>query len=82
MSYLNAYVKKALQAAADPLILVISGDIYRAIVRHGYDGIDQCAFQPLVRVHIADNRYPGWIHIPEQPIHHQVTEIASYRQPA
>lgn len=77
-----AHVKKALQAAADPLILVISGDIYRAIVRHGYDGIDQCAFQPLVRVHIADNRYPGWIHIPEQPIHHQVTEIASYRQPA
>lgn len=35
-----AHVKKALQAAADPLILVISGDIYRAIVRHGYDGID------------------------------------------
>lgn len=35
-----AHVKKALQAATDPLILVISGDIYRAIVRHGYDGID------------------------------------------
>ena len=32
----SAHVKKALQAAADPLILVISGDIYRAIVRHGY----------------------------------------------
>lgn len=77
-----AHVKKALQAAADPLILVVSGDIYRAIVRHGYDGIDQSAFQPLVRVRIAGNSYPGWIHIPGQPAHNQVTEIASYRQPA
>jgi class 3 adenylate cyclase len=77
-----AYVKKTLQASADPLILVISGDIYRAIVRHGYDGIDQCAFHPLVRVRIAGNRYPGWIHIPGKPAYRQVTEIASYRQPA
>ena len=77
-----AHVKKALQAAADPLILVISGDIYRAIVRHGYDGIDQRAFHPLVRVRIAGNRYPGWIHIPGQAAHKRVTEIDSYRQTA
>ncbi len=77
-----AHVKKALQTAADPLILVISDDIYRAIVRHGYDGIDQRAFHPIVRVHIAGNRYPGWVHIPPQPAQNQVTEIASYRQPA
>jgi class 3 adenylate cyclase len=77
-----AHVKKALQAAADPLILVISGDIYRAIVCHGYDGIDQRAFYPLVRVRIAGHRYPGWIHIPSQAARDQVTEIASYRQPA
>lgn len=55
----SAHVKKALQAAADPLILVISGDIYRAIVRHGYDGIDQRAFHPLIRVRIGGHRYPG-----------------------
>jgi class 3 adenylate cyclase len=77
-----AHVKKALRTASDPLTLVISGDIYRAVVRHGYDGIEQRAFHPLVRVHIAGNRYPGWIHIPGQPVQHQVTEIASYRQPA
>jgi class 3 adenylate cyclase len=77
-----AHVKKALQAAADPLILVISGDIYRAIVCHGYDGIDQRAFYALVRVRIAGHRYPGWIHIPSQAARDQVTEIASYRQPA
>ena len=61
------HVKKALQAADDPLILVISDDIYRAIVRHGYDGIDQHAFHPLVRVPIADDLYTGWIHIPSNP---------------
>jgi hypothetical protein len=77
-----AHVKKALQAAADPLILVVSGDIYRAIVRHGYDGIDQRAFRPLVQIRIAGHRHPGWIHIPAQAAPHQVTEIASYRQPA
>jgi class 3 adenylate cyclase len=77
-----AHVKKALQATANPLVLVISGDIYQAIVRHGYEGIDQHAFHQLVRVHIAGNRHPGWICIPGQPAHQQVTEIASYRQPA
>ena len=76
-----AHVKKALQAAAEPLILVISDEIHRAIVRHGYDGIDQYAFHPLVRVRIAGHRYPGWIHIPGQATH-QVTEIDNYRQPA
>ena len=77
-----AHVKKALRAAADPLILVISGDIYRAVVRHEYDGIDQSAYHPLVRVHVAGNCYPGWIHIPEQGTQHQLADMASYRQPA
>jgi class 3 adenylate cyclase len=77
-----AQVKKALQATANPLVAVVSGDIYRAIVRHGYEGIDQHAFQPLVRVHVAGNRYPGWIYTPGQSVQQQVTEMASYRQPA
>jgi class 3 adenylate cyclase len=77
-----AHVKKALQKAPDPLILVISGDIQRTVVRHGYDGIDQRAFHPLVRVNVAGHRYPGWIHIPGQTAQHQVTELARYRQPA
>ena len=57
-------VKKALEMAADPLIVVISGDIYRSVVWHGCDGIDQSAYQPLVRVQVAGNSYPGWIRIP------------------
>ena len=75
-------VKKALQAAADPLILVVSGDIYRSVVRHGYDGIDQHAFHSFVRVHVAGNRHTGWIHLPKEATQHHVAEIASYRQPA
>ena len=57
-------VKRALRETTDPLILVISGDIYSSVVRHGHDGIDQHAFHPLVRIQIAGKRYPGWIHIP------------------
>jgi len=71
-------VKKALGKTADPLILVISGDIYSSVVRHGYDGIDQYAFHPLVRVQIAGKRYPGWIHIPGRATQ-QVTQLAGYR---
>jgi len=59
-------VKKSLRAADGPLSLVISGDIYHTTVRHGYDGIDQHSFRPLVRVHVAGNRYTGWIHIPQE----------------
>jgi hypothetical protein len=57
-------VKKALLETSAPLILVISEDIYSAVVRHGYHGIDQRAFHQLVRVQVAGKRYPGWIHIP------------------
>ena len=66
----------------DPLILVISGDIYNSVVRHGYDGIDQQTFHPLVRVHVAGKRFPGWIHLPEQVTEDNVTRMAAYRRPA
>jgi class 3 adenylate cyclase len=77
-----AHVKKALRMAAGPLALVISGDIYRAVVRHGYDGIDPAAFHPLTHVNVAGHRYPGWVYIPRQGTANQVTDIATYRQPA
>jgi len=75
-------VKRALRGAVEPLILVVSGDIYRSVVRHGYDGIDQRAYHPLVRVQIAGNRYPGWIQLPQETVQHRVAELASYRKPA
>jgi len=76
-------VKKALRAAADPLTLVISGDIYRTIVRHGYDGIDPRAFRPLIRVHMAGHRYPRMDpHPPTGTTQLRVTEITSYKHSA
>jgi hypothetical protein len=77
-----AQVKRTLRETTAPLILVVSRDIYSSVVRHGYEGIDQHAFHPLVRVQIAGNRHPGWIHIPEEATQHQVTEMADYRRPA
>jgi len=77
-----ARVKRALREVADPLILVVSEDIYSSVVRHGYDGIDHESFHQLVRVQIAGRRYPGWIHLPEQAMRHIVTQLASYRRPA
>ena len=77
-----SHVKKALKVAADPLALVISGDIYRSIVRHGYGGIDQEAYHPRVRVHVGGNLYPGWINVPGKSAERQVTGMADYRQSA
>jgi hypothetical protein len=77
-----ARVKNMLRDATGSLILVVSEDIYSSVVRHGYDGIDQRAFHPLVRVIIAGNRHCGWIHLPEEPAQAQVTEIAGYRRRA
>lgn len=76
-----APVKRTLREAEGPLILVVSGDIYSSVVRHGYDGIDQHAFHQLVRVQIGGNRHLGWIHIPEEAAQHQITEMAYYRRP-
>jgi hypothetical protein len=77
-----ARVKRALQETADPLVLVISGDIHSSVVRHGYDGIEHEAFHPLIRVEVAGKRYPGWIRIPEQVARHPVTQMHKYRRPA
>jgi len=77
-----ARVKKALRESADPLVLVISEDIHRSVVRHGYDGIDRQSFQPLVRVCVAGRRYPGWVRCPEHVSPRRVTQLESYRRPA
>jgi class 3 adenylate cyclase len=75
-------VKKTLRTADGSLSLVISDDIYRTVVRHGYDGIDQHGFRPLVRVHVAGSRYTGWIHIPQEAAQLHVAEMISNRHSA
>ena len=61
---------------------VISGDIYRSVVRQGYEGIDQHTFHPLIRVRVAGQRHPGWVQVPPQPSRSALVELVSHRQPA
>jgi hypothetical protein len=77
-----ARVKRTLRERADPLVLVVSGDIHSSVVRHGYDGIDGETFHQLVRVQVAGKRYLGWIQMPEQVTRDNVARMASYRGPA
>jgi class 3 adenylate cyclase len=75
-------VKKALEMTADPLVLVVSEDIYRSVVHHAYDGIDLSTFHQLVRVKVGGNHHRAWIRISEKAAQNSVAEIANYQQPA
>jgi len=56
-------LKKALkEAAATPLILVVSEEIFHGIVEQGY--LDDALFRPLVRVRVGRRQRRGWVHIP------------------
>jgi hypothetical protein len=56
-------VKRTLGAASlSPLALVISDEIFRTIIRHGY--LDEEQYRPLVRVRVADQQRRGWVSTP------------------
>jgi hypothetical protein len=55
-------LKQTLNNSKAPLVFVISDDIYRSIVRHGYPGIDKRSFVPLVRIMIANEIHWGWVY--------------------
>jgi hypothetical protein len=59
--------RQALNRTREPLALVVSDEIYRSLVRHGYAGIDVAAFEPLAYVELANERHLGWMHIPACP---------------
>ena len=56
--------KAHLRRARLPLALVASDYIYQSIIRHGYDGIDDEEFSPIVTVTVGDQRRKGWVHFP------------------
>lgn len=57
-------VKRKLGDTTAPLVLVVSDDIYDTVIRQGYDGIDERAFEPLVSVQLAGRSHRGWVHVP------------------
>jgi class 3 adenylate cyclase len=54
-------VKIRLSETNAPLVLVVSDDIYRSVIRHCYEGIDRDAFEQLVAVTVAGQQHRGWI---------------------
>lgn len=56
-------LKRCLRYTGAPLVLVVSDDIYKSIVQHGYDGISPNTFTPLW-VDVAGHRRRGWFHVP------------------
>lgn len=58
-------LQRQLGFTAAPLALVISPEMHRSVVRHGYPGIDHTAYFRTVPVKVGTQRLRGWIHIPE-----------------
>jgi HD domain len=56
--------KAALKAAPGPLVLVVSGDIYRSVVCQSLGGTGREAFRHLVTARVAGREYPGWVWTP------------------
>jgi len=56
-------VKDILREAKAPLVLVVSGDIYRSVIRHGYEGIDCAAFEQLFTVTVSGQQHLGWTRV-------------------
>jgi hypothetical protein len=56
--------KTHLKNATVPLALVASDYIYQTIIRHGYEGIVEDEFVPLVTVNVGFQRRKGWVQLP------------------
>ena len=59
-------VKARLRQTSALLVLVVSGHIHRSVIRHGYDGIDERTFEPLVQLRVGGHVHQGWVQVPEE----------------
>lgn len=57
-------LKSRLRRTTENLVLAVSDQIHHSIIRHGYDGIDDSAFEPLIDLCVAGLPYRGWVHVP------------------
>lgn len=66
---LNAQpLKDRLRQTAALLVLAVSDDIHRSVVRHGYAGIDCRTFDPIIALELGGQRYRGWVQVPAEAI--------------
>jgi hypothetical protein len=61
--------KRALRRTTAPLILAVSDDVYQAVVRHQYDGIDPATFTAFMTKRNSTTWDYGWLHVPGQSGH-------------
>lgn len=73
-------LKKALHdSVRAPAALVVSEDIFRGIVKHGYDGLSEEMFHGGVNVQMAGRRHRGYVHLP--PFELDAVETGDSRAP-
>jgi hypothetical protein len=58
-------LKRKLADSSVAVVLVVSEDIHRSVVKQGYEGIDDRTFEPLVWVRVGERQHRGWVHVPE-----------------
>ncbi|GAA3930070.1 hypothetical protein GCM10023085_09280 [Actinomadura viridis] len=84
-------VKRALRRSREPLVLVTSDDIYRSIIRHGYEGIDPDTYAPCVQLEVGGRTHQGWLRTTEtvaavkgreRPVMAPVISLDGYRRHA
>lgn len=56
--------KRSLGDTTRPLALVVSEDLHRSIIKHGYEGIDKSRFKRLVHVECCGEPRSGWVYVP------------------
>lgn len=66
--------KRALKNTRESSILIVSGEIQRAIIRHNYRGITSDDYFALFSVRVHDSDYQGWLRRPSLSARHQVEE--------
>ncbi|GLY88404.1 hypothetical protein Airi02_063330 [Actinoallomurus iriomotensis] len=81
-------VKRILRNTDAPMVLVVSDDVHRSVVRHGYDGIDPKAFSRLLLPRTSNLVRSAWVRVigasqglPERP-GGPVTRMEDYRRRA
>ncbi|WP_330855272.1 hypothetical protein [Lentzea sp.] len=61
-------LKDQLRQTPAPLVVAVSDQIHRSVIRHGYDGIDESAFVPLIQLEVNGGQYRGWVHVPGESL--------------
>ena len=56
-------VEARFQQASAPLVVAVSDQIHRSVIKHGYDGIDVRAFAPLLRLEVDGEECRGWVQV-------------------